>query len=632
MSDFFYRLPRSRQHIVSLTFLFLLPLVLFFESTIGGKELQRFDITQYRAAVESVYDYQETFDKTAFWSTNMYGGMPSYVIRIEKATYHLDSLIGKLKVIYPAAYYWVLLSGMYFLLILMGFRSLSATFGSVVFGLTTYFAIIIIAGHTSKFHALSFIPWMFAGYWLLVRHKKIIPGLALFTISLALEVRAGHPQITYYYFYLLGFLWIYDSWGLIKEKLTKQWALVSVLLFLATVVGVMGTTEKFLALQEYAQYSIRGGSDIKETTTMDLNYAFGWSQGISETLTLIIPDFFGGASPSYWGIKPVTSGPHYLGAIAFIFFIVALFKVREKSVYVFLGTGILAIFFAWGGNFLLLNKFAFDYIPYFDKFRAPETWLVLTVFCFTIIATYGFDWIQNYISDKSANFKSLYPSLITLTIVFLSLFLYNNSRTFERLGEVESIAAQIGQQNQISPTNPQVLQQARNYVQTRLVPEREEASKRDTLRLGIILIITIGILYLMTTSKLALGIGSILIVIIAAAEMIQVNSRYLPERNFVEGNVNPVTSIESRKRDLDQYIVDNIYGDEVYPGRVFPLLDNPFGDATYAYYYPILGGYTAAKLSTFQDVFIDTGNPVFCRTKWNQHRFIGDDECKVYYL
>ncbi|MCG8373206.1 MAG: hypothetical protein MI700_06715, partial [Balneolales bacterium] len=389
MTDFFYKLPKSRQHIIALSILFVLPLILFFESTLGGKELQRHDITQYRAAVESVYDYQEKYDENALWATNMYGGMPSYVIRVEKATRHLDSLIGKLRKIYPAAYYWVLFGGMYLLLSVMGFRTISSCFGSVLFGLTSYFAIIIIAGHTSKFHALSFIPWMFAGYWLMFKKDKKILGLTLLTISLALEVRAGHPQITYYFFYLLGFLWLFDSWELIKNKMSKRWALLSVLLIFATIVGIMGTTEKFLALQEYAQYSIRGGSDIKGTNTMDLSYAFGWSQGISETLTLIIPDLFGGASPTYWGPKTFTSGPHYFGIIGFVFFVIALFKVREKVLYVFLGTGILAILFSWGGNFFLFNKFAFDVIPFFDKFRAPETWLVLTVFCFSVIATYG---------------------------------------------------------------------------------------------------------------------------------------------------------------------------------------------------------------------------------------------------
>lgn len=611
MSDFYTRLPQTRQHIISLLILFVVPLILFFNTTIGGKELQRSDITQYRAAVESVYEYQDTYEEKGLWATNMFGGMPSYVIRIEKSTKHLDTLIGKLQPIYPAGYYWVMFGGMYLLLTIMGFRSLSSCFGSILYGLTSYFAIIIIAGHTSKFHALAFIPWMFAGYWLLFKKEKKIIGLTLFTISLALEIRAGHPQITYYFFYLLGILWIFDSWNFIKEKATKNWALLSVLLLFATIVGVMGTTEKFLALQEYAQYSIRGGSDLKNTNTMDIDYAFNWSQGISETLTLINPNFYGGASPTYWGQKTFTSGPHYFGIIGFLFLVIAFFKVRKNMMYVFLGTGVLGIFFAWGKYFYALNSFAFNWIPYFDKFRVPETWLVLTIFCFAVVATYGFDWFQGFIEQKSVTIKNLYKPLITLTVIFLGLFLFNNSRDFIGDGEVATLSQQIAQQNQVSPENPQVRKQVLNLIQNRIVPEREEAAKSDVLRLGIFIILSIGVIYLITTTKLGVSIGAFILIILTIVDMIQVDKRYLPEQSFVASNLNPVRILESQKRDIDQYIIDNLYEENVYPSRVFPLLNNPFGSATYAYYYPLLGGYTAAKMSTFQDAFIDPSNPLF---------------------
>ena len=610
-SDFFYRLPKSRQHIIALAILFVIPFILFFETTLGGKELQRHDITQYRAAVESVYEYQEKYGENAYWATNMFGGMPSYVIRIEKATPHLDRIHGYFKKIYPAFPYWVMLGGMYFFLILMGFRPLTACLGSLMYALTSYFPIIIMAGHTSKFLALSYIPWILAGYWLLVKKEKRLSGLLLLTVAMTLEVRAGHPQITYYFMYLLGLLWLFDSWTMIKEKNIKPWAIITALLIVGGVVGVMGSSEKFLALQEYAQYSLRGGSDIKGTNTMDTSYAFGWSQGISETLTLLVPNLFGGSGPTYWGPKTFTSGPHYIGISVFLFFLIALFKVRKKIMYVFLGAGVLGILFSWGGNFLLLNKFAFDVIPFFDKFRAPETWLVLTIFSFTVVTLFGLEWFLDFVKTKGATIKALYASLGFGAVIAVSLFLFTNSQDFIKDGEVDRIAYQIAQQNQVSPNNPQVQQQALNYINTRIVPDRKEKAEADALRVFLFLALSGGVIFLITTSKVSAGVGGLALIVLFSVDMLQVDSRYIAEESFVASNIDGARYIESQRRDLDQFIEQNINTDQEYPYRVFPLLDNPFGNATQAYFYPILGGYTAAKLSTFQDVFMTDNNPVF---------------------
>lgn len=611
IKDFFYNLPTSRQHIIALAILFVMPFILFFETTIGGKELQRHDITQYRAAVESVYEYQEEYGENAYWATNMFGGMPSYVLRIEKATPHLDLVFGFFKKIYPAFPFWVMMGGMYLFLTLMGFRPLTSCLGSLMFALTSYFPIIIMAGHTSKFLALSFIPWIFAGYWLLVKKEKKLAGLLLLTVAMTLEVRAGHPQITYYFMYLLGLLWLFDSWNMIKESKIKSWAIVTAFLIFGGIVGVMGSSEKFLALQEYAQYSLRGGSSIKGTTTMDTSYAFGWSQGISETLTLLIPNLYGGSGTEYWGPKTFTSGPHYLGISIFIFFLIALFKVKKKIMYVFLGAGILAILFSWGSNFLLLNKFAFDFIPFFDKFRAPETWLVLTIFSFTIVTLFGIEWLLDYIKTKQASIKSLYAPIGAGVLILISLFVFTNSQDFIKGGEIQRIQNQIAQQNQVNPNNPQVQQQALNYVNTRIVPEREERAKADALRMFLFFGIAGGIVFLITSSKISAGVGGLTLIVLFSFDMLQVDSRYIAEENFVASNINPERYIESQRRDLDQFIEDNISSNQEYPYRVFPLLDSPFGNATPSYFYPILGGYTAAKLSTFQDVFMSENNPIF---------------------
>lgn len=610
--DFFYNLSVSRQHIISLVILFIIPLVLFFDATLGGKQIQRHDITQWRAGAESIIEYREQFGQEPLWASNMYGGMPSYVISVDNKTVpHLDQLANIFRKIYPAFPYWVMMFGMYFLLTLMGFRPLSAVFGSMMFGLTSYFAIIIIAGHTSKFFALAIIPWMFAGYWKLSRSENKAAGLLLLMVALALEIRAGHPQITYYFFYLLGFLWIFDTWNAHKKGELKGWGLVTSLLIVGGIIGLLGNTERILTLQEYAQYSIRGGSDIQGTTGLDTNYAFAWSQGIAETLTLLIPDAFGGASPNYWGPKSVTSGPHYLGILTLPLILIALFKTRKKLVYLFFGVGMLGAFFAWGENFLLLNKLAFNYIPFFDKFRAPETWLVLTAFCFTIVSVHGLEWIFDSLKEKNTSIKAFYAPFGGALAIAVVLFLSVNSMDFIKEGEINNIANQIAQQNQVSPQNPQVQQRAISIVNSQFVPEREDKAKKDVLRLFIFIVLSGALIYMIVGSKLSIGIGSLAFILLLGVDMIPVDWRYMPERSFVASNVDAERYILSQRRDIDTFIQENISDNGIYPYRVFPLLDNPFGTAIPSYYYPSLGGYTAVKLSTVQDVLMSNQGPLF---------------------
>ncbi len=609
-TDFFYQLPSSRQHLIALAILFVIPLILFFDTTLGGKELQRHDITQWRAGAESVIEYREEFGREPLWVTNMYMGMPAFAVSVVNATPHIDIVARFFQKIYPAFQYWVMLLGMYVLLIFMGFRPLTAVFGSLAYALTAYFPIIIGAGHTSKFFAFALAPWVFAGYWRLTRSSKKISGLLLFTVAFALEIRAGHPQITYYFMYLLGFLWVADSWGKIQKKEYKEFGVITGLLLIGGIIGVLGNAQSFLTLQEYAKYSIRGGSALAGTTGLSTGYAFGWSQGIKETLTLFVPELFGGASPNYFGPKSSTSGPHYLGALVLPFMLMALFKEKSRTMFVFFGAGTLGIIFSWGGNFLLVNQLAFDYIPLFDKFRAPETWLAITSFCYTVVAVYGLSWFFDYLSEKQKTLNRLYIPIGATLVIFAFFFVQVKLMDYTKPGEVNQIAAQIAQQNQVSPNNPQVLQQANNYIQTNLVPERKERANADVLRFGLFLAIGVALVWFAFNGKLTVSITSLGIILLIGIDMISVGKRYIPERVIVASNVSPERYLETQRTELNQFIVDNISDNEIYPNRVFPLLGDPFRDAVPAYFYPVIGGYTGAKLSIVADIQNNDG-PLF---------------------
>ncbi|MFY0696526.1 MAG: YfhO family protein [Balneola sp.] len=611
---FFYNLSEVKQHLIALAVLFLVPFILFTATTIGGKEFQRHDITQWRAGAESIIEYREQYGKEPLWAENMYMGMPAYVVSVKNEIPNIDRLSGFFNSIYPAFPYWVMLSGMYFLLILMGFKPLTAVFGSLLYSLTTYFPIIIGAGHTSKFVALAYAPWVLAGYWKLTHSKNKLAGLLLFSVAMALEVRSGHPQITYYFMYLLGFLWIANSWKLIQEKNLKQFGIVTGLLVLGGVIGILGHAQNFLTLQEYSQYSIRGGSALDGTTGLSTGYAFAWSQGIKESLTLLVPEIFGGASPTYFGPKSVTSGPHYLGALLLPFLLIALFRQKSRTMFVFFGTGTLALLFAWGENFAFFNELAFDYIPFFNKFRAPETWLVLTSFCYTVVAVYGLDWFFDFVKQKTPQLKELYAPLGTAVIIFVFVFVQVKTMDYTKPGEVANIANQIAQQNNVSPDNPQVQQRANTYVQQNFVPDRQESANKDVFRLGLFLIFAGALIWFALKQKLSVTLASLGLIVITGFDMISVGKRYVPERVIVNANVNPGKYLESQKRDIDQYIIDNIYSENgEYRYRVFPLLVSPFQEATPSYFYPTVGGYTGAKLSIVSDI-TSPGGPLYTQS------------------
>ncbi|MEX1063640.1 MAG: hypothetical protein WEC12_08545, partial [Balneolaceae bacterium] len=225
------------------------------------------DTVQWRAGAQSVFEYRAEHDgEEPLWATDMFGGMPAYVVHVYKSVPHLDNLVfDRLRVIWPAVPFWVLLGGAYFFFILQGFRPLTAALGSIFISFTTYVPIIIGAGHNTKFIAYSYIPWMFSGYWLITRsHSNRWWGFFLFAVACTLQFRAGHPQVTYYFAYLFAGVFLYDTWTYYRDRNLRGWGQPAVLIAGAVLLGLLGTAEQYWRLMEYSPHSIRGGSAIAE--------------------------------------------------------------------------------------------------------------------------------------------------------------------------------------------------------------------------------------------------------------------------------------------------------------------------------------------------------------------------------
>lgn len=605
--DFISRLSGNKQHLAALAILFVLPLILYSSIFLGDKRFLGNDVLQWRAGTESIFEYQEKHGENPLWATNMFSGMPSYVISAPQSAPNIDTFIKTVSdSTYPLPYYWVLLGGAYLLFILMGARPLTATIGSVAIAFSTYFPIIIEAGHYAKFQAYAWIPWVLIGYWMITRSNKKLLAFFVFGLALTLELRANHPQVFYYFIYLLGFWWIYDSYQAYRKQELKPWLTRTALIAGAGILAIISSMESYWRLYEYSQFSTRGGStlDVGSGSGLALDYAFRWSQGWGELLTLIIPGLFGGSSgEAYWGPKPFTSGPHYLGAVAFILALFGLLYYRKKIKWLFFGVGILAMLFSLGDHFRLLNEFMFNYVPFFNKFRTPEMWLIVTVFCYSVLAIFG---VQTLFTLAKENKDSLQPLFAPLGIALaLGLIFALGSDallSFEKPGERQQYAQQVAQRNNVSPSNPQVQQAVDNFINTRLKPERKELAKSDSVRFLILVVLASTLIFLFYRQKLSKGYFLLGLILLVSYDMLSIAERYVNEDQLVSDQFDTERYIQQQKRPIDEFLIEHIDSGNGYPWRVFPLLDNPFNNAVPAYFYPSIGGYTGAKLAHYQDM------------------------------
>ncbi|MDZ7771429.1 MAG: YfhO family protein [Balneolaceae bacterium] len=606
--DFLSSLSTRSRHIIALAVLFILPVILYSPTILGGERYLAHDALQWRAGAESVIDYRETHGEEPLWATNMFSGMPAYVISVQAAVPHLDDIVfGLFESLYPAAPYWVLLGGLYLLFWMMGARPLLAALGALLFAFTTYLPIIIGAGHNAKVLALAWVPWVLTGAWLILRTDRKWLGLFTLAVTFTLHMRAGHPQVTYYFLYLLFFWWIYEGARAYREHRTAVWGKSTAMLAAGGVLGLLGTLQKYWRLAEYSPYSIRGGSALEVGSGgLNLEYAFNWSQGVAELLTLVIPGLFGGASSeAYWGPKSVTSGPHYMGAVVIVLALFGIFYYRKRIKYLFLGTGVLTALFSLGYHFPALNEFMFHYVPYFNKFRTPEMWLIVTVFCFCVLAVFGVLAIFEKTREAKQN-KSLRTLLIPLALPLgLAIIFTVGSDAlldYEKPGERRAFAEQLAQQNNLSPENDQVQLNVTRYINNQLKPQRKEMASSDSLRFLILVLLAGALIWAYYDRRIGKGWFLAGLIVLGSYDMLSVGSRYLAEDAMAPESTDLEQALQRQQRPQDRFMMNNVASGEGWDYRVFPATDNPFNNAIPAYFYPSIGGYTGAKLSYYQDV------------------------------
>ena len=593
------------QHSICLALLLAVALGFFAPALFTGKTLVGGDTIQWRATAQTMLEHRETTGEEPLWATNVFGGMPGHVISPPPKVPQIDFLANWLRgFAWPASHFIFLLLGAYLLVFYLTKDKLSSVLAACAYGLTTYLPIILVAGHNTKFIALCYAPWLVLAFVHALRKPGLLAGL-LFALALAINLRANHVQITYYLTFMLGIWWIVEGVGAVRKGEAKSFGLATGWMALGALLALMMVAQIYLPNYEYKAFSIRGASSggVTGEGGLDWAYAMSWSQGVGELATLLIAEAFGGAA-LYWGPKPPTGGPHYVGGIVLLLAGLALWRYRRQAVWA-LGIGVFwMILFSLGRHFELLNRLMYDYFPLFDAFRVPETWLSAVALVLAVLAGMGLFYVVRSEPSKEAEqqkTKAVYITVGVLVGVTLVLFLGKNAFfSFERPGEFEQVKRAIAAQAQRPADDPQVIAAADQYIQEQYIPPRTEVFNADALRTLFVLLLAAGALALFRLEKIPGWTMQAALVVLVIIDLGGVGRRY-----FNEDRVTPARDAKAliQTFDVDRFILQK--RDEAGGNGHFRVLSLERVDQTKnarpSYHHESLGGYSGAKLRLYQD-------------------------------